>query len=332
MNINDQTAAQLSIEDWLKSNATGITPRTAEWLEARRHKIGGSSLAAVQGTSPYENVQSLINSKLGLTAARPRLPMQWGVLFEPILRAHAEEEFECKIIGHDSFILGPPCTAYSPDGLAAVILDGEVRRALFEFKCPFMRKPSGEIPDYYVPQVKMGLDIISAADTAIFVEGVFRRCARGQYGPNPKYNSSLQKYSDLGDPILCGVIGFHAQAPIGGLAAEDIGLMPRKEFMELLDAVESGAVSVWYGPLRSPIECCSLLDDDITAYHSARGSQDVGTMCWKLFSADYHSIDREPNYLQPWLPRIAAIIDFVKKYDAADAVTRESMVALIGSV
>ena len=215
-----------------EKSANGISQHSEKWHEARKFTIGGSSMPTIQGVNPFTNIRSLISQRIGLSKFVSSIQPQWGNLFEEIIKRVVEKEMNCEILGEDLFIEGPNGLTYSPDGLAVVArpafnsvaggfsddsplssFTSEECIALFEFKCPFSRIPGSYVPKYYVPQVKMGLEIIDIANHGVFVEGVFRRCSLGDLGYNEKYDKTLVAKSAGLMPLAFGFIIFslHSQ-------------------------------------------------------------------------------------------------------------------------
>jgi hypothetical protein len=200
----------------------GILQHSEEWLQAKVLTVGGSQIATVLGLNTFGNVPQMIGEKLGIRFFTSDIKVQWGNLFEHLIKLYVEWDKRTKIIGSDIFVPGPPGTSYSPDGLGAVItlktesagsqlvITPVAKRVLFEFKCPFNRIPDGTVPKYYVPQVLYGLDIIPCLDVGLFVQGVFRRCTWGDLGNNPRYDKTLvAKSAGSGSPLAYGIIGFY---------------------------------------------------------------------------------------------------------------------------
>ena len=174
-----------------------------EWLKQRKTTIGGSQIATVLGINKYENVKGLIKSKTNMSTFTKSAPLWFGNLMEPCIELYVEKIYKTKIFETGSL----PCEfnnnlSYSPDGLCVIeksklktvfskkdfeniektSIHGKFDKknilVLFEFKSPFMRKPvKNEIPEYYIPQPLLGMEIIPFVEVSIFVECVFRFCS-----------------------------------------------------------------------------------------------------------------------------------------------------------
>jgi hypothetical protein len=216
----------------------GIGQHTKEWELIKRFSVGGSSMATLMGLNPFSKIAGLITDRVGITSFIANIKPQWGNLFEDVIKRCVEYECDCIILGEDLFIEGNhPTLTYSPDGLAAMtgvteemveidtIVDtptgkktitelGTVKHhkdtiVLIEFKCPFSRIPKGSPPVYYVPQVKMGLEILEIATVGLYIEAVYRRCTWEQLGNNPEYNKTLVAVTGGKMPQAYGIIGYY---------------------------------------------------------------------------------------------------------------------------
>lgn len=197
-----------------KLSENGILQHSEEWEKTKIFTIGGSQLATVLGVNKFSTVVQLVAEKLGLRHFVSNIKVQWGNLFELNIKTYVEWDKRTKIMGSDIFVPGPTGTSYSPDGLGAVAIqtNNEIvpRRVLFEFKCPYSRLSDGTIPDYYLPQIKYGMDILSFVDVGLFVQALFRRCAWEDIGDNPRYDKTLVTETITpAPPLAYGIIGFY---------------------------------------------------------------------------------------------------------------------------
>lgn len=189
----------------------GIKQHSEEWKKIRGYTIGGSSIATIQGKNPYSSIYTLITDRIGMTEFKADIKPQWGNLFEDVIKRCVEYQKKCIVYGEDLFIPGRPGISYSPDGLAVMNTGENHEIVLLEFKCPFMRIPSGRVPMYYKPQVKMGLDVLNLPTKGLFVEAVYRRCSWDQLSNTPDYDKTLVKISSGNLPIAYGIIGIYCE-------------------------------------------------------------------------------------------------------------------------
>jgi hypothetical protein len=165
---------------------------TDAWLKSREKTIGGSEMSIIVGTNPYQNIESLIKTKLNWNEFKGNLATSWGKLFEPIVQIYLEMLFRCPIYETGSL---PGCiegTSYSPDGFAVArsedikklmgeyiphhTIPSDATTILFEIKSPFSRIPNGKVPHHYISQPLSGLSHFDFLDIAYFVDVSFRIC------------------------------------------------------------------------------------------------------------------------------------------------------------
>lgn len=368
---------------WAMRN--GISQGDEDWHTSRRDKCGGSSIATFQGINPFRTLAQLLAEKCEVTPFEGRIAMWWGSLFETAIKKYVEIDRRCTILGENLYLEGPPGShlAYSPDGLAVMdveyreevsaIDDDDIEYAtitrqeivLLEFKCPFTRIPRGTMPSYYVPQVKMGLDMIDIATSGLFAEAVFRKCSYDQIMPAPKQNMNILFDRSLdqrpsGKTVLaCGLIGFydatgvsdafiqeiilhqHVTAGVEPNIGSDIGQFSPEIFTELLSLFASGQVQTWNSDtitVDSGVDIALRVKAEVQKYNIfcgegsariARGGAhlNVGMMAWKLFRVDYHVISKESGYLAPWSAAIKTHMSFVGECLKVPIESRSRMIA-----
>lgn len=200
--------------------ANGIEQHSAKWLATKRFTIGGSSIATVMGLNAFQTLRDMLLTRLGVKKFATDIKPQWGNMLEEVIKREIEHMYQCTVHGEDLYLPGHIYgTSYSPDGFA--IIDGNM--VLLEFKCPYSRIPSREPPKYYVPQVKMGLELIPQATHGIYAEAVYRRCSWDQLGPNGNFDTTLvEKPAKPIIPISYGFVGFYTTADIVHRTAADI--------------------------------------------------------------------------------------------------------------
>jgi len=281
------------IFDFLSANANGIMQKSAEWKNAKRKTIGGSEIEKFMKLGGFGGgLGELFVSKTDQTHWITSIQMNWGNLFEDVIKMYEESIHSTEIVGENAFIIGPDgYISYSPDGLGTI--DSSI--VLFEFKCPYSRIPTGSPPKYYVPQVKTGLEIIPICAYGLLVESVFRRCSWDQMGYNPLYELSLVPKSIGYMPLAMSVIGFWTdlskipdaycekytrmmdsykrEYSIGNrandFAINDLGLSSKQLLDYILDCFNLGIIRVWYGKIITSTkdsECKSLLNDEMNTF------------------------------------------------------------------
>jgi hypothetical protein len=321
---------QETLNNWIKTHQNGIQQHSSSWHQARLYTVGGSSISAVIGNNKFCTVESLVKKKIGLEKSTQDIKMQWGCLFEAVLREYIEAT-RGPVVGSSLYIQGPPGTSYSPDGLLVTSVtrsslveveskdcielveesNTSTEIVLLELKCPYSRIPYGGIPDYYLPQVKMGLDILDLPTTVLFVEGVFRKCALDDLGCNGKYDKSLGQLAGGKIPIAYGIIylygdisnALHYSTHFGPpLHSNDFGEAPVDVFSEMLTLFNAGVLTavnktLYYADNTLPY---SIIDPMVD-------TRCIGVLPWKLLKVVESYTNKEPGYITPYLDNITEI-------------------------
>src|SRR3989344_6154271 len=319
---------QKILEEYVKQLNDGPKQGTEEWLSRRKKTIGGSEISTIIGVNRYSSIYVLLLNKTGLGQGHVGdIKTRWGNLFEDILCKYVEHDLHTEIIGDELFIPGLiPEQSYSPDGLGVVEFDEEVEicgakykyrvaaAALFEFKCPFNRIPNGSIREYYVPQVKAGLDTIPVVDIGIFAEAVIRRCTIDSLGYNPVYDSTLngktgRPVNTL--PLAYGFVAFYDKESKPAVDPPiDYGQISVAE-VELLfeQAITKKIYNIWYSrPVYGDAQ--DTTKEDLLAVKDKRA---VGILPWKMFRVDYHKVSRPEGYIDKYADKMKEIIAVVDK-------------------
>jgi hypothetical protein len=293
----------------------GIVQHSEKWLAEKVFTIGGSSLATIQNLNPFSSIAKLISEKIGLTSFNGDIKPQWGNLFEDVIKRYVEYDRNCIILGEDLYIVSDgkyKGTSYSPDGIAIMSIPKESMSmpnlqfsddmheqiiiphtkpipVLIEFKCPYSRIPSGKVPKYYLPQVKMGLELLNFPELGLFIEGVFRRCSWEQLGDNPDYDKTLVSKSSGKLPLAYGICGFY---------------LNKVKFTEHLSKIHNN---------KKISELKKLLDKFLLLYKSEYTygnntnnyhSNDLGDMSPEIFTILMEAYDKK--ILTPWYGKIVA--------------------------
>lgn len=197
------------------------------WKVNRLKCIGGSEVSTIIKQNKNKSVNKLILEKLGFDKFTGNVFTYWGNVFEELIRKSCNKRFKCNILETGSIKYDKGFLSFSPDGLATISksnlekyinfdeynLDTQHDNylTLFEFKCPFSRIPSNEVPVYYLPQVKIGMNIIDFLEVGLFVQAVYRRCTI----PDIKYNTMHTSYGHFsrtpiqGNPLEYGYMALY---------------------------------------------------------------------------------------------------------------------------
>lgn len=215
---------QNKLDNYLSGIEAAPAQRTPEWYAIRKNTIGGSEIATVIGTNPYNSVEGLLAGKVGISSFNGNTACRWGTMFE-----HLTEKFTQIILKMDRPITEAGSVPgvferqrYSPDGLGVVQLmncDNELEYyvILFEFKAPLGTLPNGKIPKHYMAQVQTGMISIPLTEYTIFVNNCYRKCALQDLAFNGVYDKIYhggdykKRKHGLGQetPYACGIICFY---------------------------------------------------------------------------------------------------------------------------
>lgn len=146
---------------------------TPEWVEARRHGVGGSDVAAIMGLSPWKTPAQVWLEKTGRVepadlSDRPYI--QFGHIMEPVIKAWYQDRHPARIVRD----VRSMCQSIERPW-AFVSLDGEVKDGpewgVLEFKTARdSRDWADGVPAYYLTQVAHYLSVTGRrfADVAVF--------------------------------------------------------------------------------------------------------------------------------------------------------------------
>lgn len=364
------------LENYVEEKSSGnLTQHSPGWKLDKIFTVGGSTLASVLGINPFNKIHDFVLSRIGFTKFSGNIKTQWGNLFEEIILRFVEYDCACKILGENLYIkMDGKYTgiAYSPDGLTVInrIRDGNLSPeiVLLEFKCPYSRIPTGIVPKYYMPQVKLGLQMIDITSSGLFVEAVFRMCSWDQLGEDCSYILDGKTLQYKTKPLAFGIMGFYydtcSDDTTNDACSDTDGTMPteqdiistlyEKEYEEyanndlslcnqvllekLIQAVDVGQISIWYGSIISTMlpthagnihsqtihnadavpntleKNFEILNDDLAQYTKfCTGKKNLGILPWKLFQIDYNFIEPTPGYVDEWMPKITEILNLIKE-------------------
>ncbi len=216
------------LKKFIDTNAGLPEQGTDEWKKLRLNFIGGSEIASVIKQNKNKSTNKLIMDKLGFDRFTGNVVTHWGNVFEENIRRYCEDVFMCSIKETGSIPFKHGILSYSPDGLAVVptlslqsnlgMVEGidttsPTQLVLFEFKCPHSRIASDEIPEYYLPQVNIGMNIIDIMETAVFVQATYRRCRFEDLMYNTAHNNYGHfKRPDISkNPVECGFMIIYSE-------------------------------------------------------------------------------------------------------------------------
>jgi hypothetical protein len=366
------------IEEFIKLHINRSRQRSAEWYDIRKRRIGGSEIAALLGMNPYSTTADVVATKVGLTTFKGNIACQWGTLFESVIERYVSLDCGTYLQGTDVNVPAPKESgmyethANSPDGYGVVYtyiengkwhLENTAKSistknektailvpsiALFEFKCPFRRRPSEDVPPQYLPQVWSGLALSPIAHCGIFVDAVFRKCALSKLNNTAGYDRNFHKERscdnwttpiawgfiavttplvDIGNGQLLAPAAMHAkfslcgeQLLINSPPCIDYGSCSNEQFAEAMNNISSGNYKVEnFGPCTPDgrhgihkLTTCEEIEECINnlRYGSYERSRVgvLGVIPWKLLEVKYHFVDRCPNFLEKIRPYVEEVL------------------------
>lgn len=314
------------------------------WYRMRKFRVGASEIATIIGLykTKYANIEKTLQNKIMGNTGRKFLcsNASWGTIFETEIRRLCEYQYKT-VIHETGSIPSSAHQAMSPDGLGVVAVDEDGRIdykiALFEYKCPSGRNLNlGQMPEYYIPQVLIGLETISICSFGIFIEAIIRRA--------PLYINGHTGYYDFGfprsraykktieHPIAWGAIsvkvrkkiGKHGQNSFNNVMDEykkgiiDFGSCPNELVDCMLEAVSEGFLEIEYLYRQ-------YYDDGEDDYYNkeqilqmCEGDNVIGVMRWKMTEYNEVIVHGRP-YLAATSKYAELVNECVAKCDNADS-------------
>ncbi len=267
---------QQILDNWIESQSK-IRQHSEDWHNVRSTTIGGSSVGTILGLNRYCTIRKFVEDKIN-NVSESKLCMNWGTLFEDILKECVEHTYDCKITGENMFVQYNNYITFSPDGLAVVNDD----IVLFEFKCPYSRGYSKSINPCYTAQVQMGLGIIDIAKYGILVQGWFNKL--------PTHESE-EKYH--------GIIGFYDSEPQQSPPINFFDISDSR-LNEFVMKTINKSLNVWWK--------FNGTEEDFLEAHNSHA---VGYLYWELKHVNFDKIEKSPSFLAEVSPLITKVVDTI---------------------
>ncbi len=164
-----------------------IAQRSPEWYELRKQRLTASDTAQAIGKGKFGSRNQLIQKKAaeicGNSVPFKTMPaMKWGIMFEDMaMRCYQQRNddiavYEFGLIPHPSL----SCYGASPDGITELGI-------MTEIKCPYKRKITGEVPDYYELQMQ-GQMAVCGLEECDYIE-----CDMEVFSEEDAYISEMQE-------------------------------------------------------------------------------------------------------------------------------------------
>ena len=129
--------------------------RSEEWLALRGKMLTASDAATAIGVNSYEKPDGLILKKCGYNKFEGNEATEHGNKYENVARDIYCEKFG--EVSHEIWLHPHPLYHWlggSPDGITE---SGK----LLEIKCPLRRKITNEVPEHYMPQLQLLMEILN---------------------------------------------------------------------------------------------------------------------------------------------------------------------------
>lgn len=303
----------LKMLSFIAHNQWRANQRTDEWLELRKNIIGASEFAAFLGQNPNKSLNALAYDKVMGSTFTGSFETRWGVLFEPIMERFTAELFDTVIYesgsipGIRSHTTGKILQGASPDGLAVVpkskliemvnnniILNEGVNLEseedfiiLFEFKVPAIRKPKGEIPKHYLPQVLSGINTCHT-DIGIFGDCLIRMTTIEDFDWTTQFNGARN------DPYRRGM-SVDKVSGMGFVIFSQENIMP-----EFLPEIETGQIDMDIFQ-KYRYDNCAPLSQTLTYFNLQNNIEFINVYnyfnneaeTFKLFNISEYNIDHK---------------------------------------
>lgn len=174
-----------------------VAQRSDEWYQLRKQRLTASDIAQAIGKSKFGSRSQLVQKKAaevaGLSVLFRQVPaMKWGVMFEPMaMRCYQQRHdniavYEFGLIPHPTL----HCFGASPDGITEMGI-------MTEIKCPFRRKITGEVPEYYELQMQ-GQMAVCGLEECDYIE-----CDMQEFDNEQEYLETIGETTNRDHGVIC---------------------------------------------------------------------------------------------------------------------------------
>lgn len=152
---------------------------TGEWLEVRKHGIGGSDVAALMGLSRYKQPYTLWLEKRGEIEPEDisgKQAVMWGNILEPVVGEHYAELHPDRAVRRVNAVCRSLSRPHAQASLDYEVHDPELGWGVLEIKTAGFRSSddwADGVPLYYLTQVMHYLSVTGRmfADVAVLIAG-----------------------------------------------------------------------------------------------------------------------------------------------------------------
>lgn len=333
-----------------------------EWIKSRETTFGGSELAALISKNKNKTCRKLLEEKITAEKFEGNSFTFWGQLFEPVHRSILEIIYKTSIYETGSIPWDKEGFKYSPDGIGIINKDHFIKilnedsvthlpknnklidilesndaqddiTILFEQKAPANRVLNYAIPEYYVPQILSGLNVINITDIGIYTEAVFKRCPLGKLSiDNIEYTESFRYTNNTCStrPKFIGVIVL--STPDINYAYDlktayfrnkytsdmyiDYGDCSSDTFFNILKE--------WKQTNRIELHYINDVADFYDRFESIADNI-IGIIPWKMFDMQNHIVYRKDDYLDSYHPAIIEGVNTIKQ-SREDPINRKKII------
>jgi hypothetical protein len=348
------------IIDYCADIATnGFVQGNQSWIDDKKNKFGGTSMGYFT-EAKYKLLYNMVAERVGLSNNKSEQHvLSFGSMFEELVKRVAEYDTKSKTYGENIYVMHNDYIAYSPDGIAYLdtsLFNGPNagrQICLQEFKCPFSRYPNGFVPEEYVAQQQMGLDVIKMCKYSLYLEAVFRRCTWKDLGSNNKYDHDLNIFNEdkpqllmTNLPLAWGFIGFgmkkdfiHSDPKCNEILNKakslgDIGKLSVDEMKIFIGLYADKSVTPYYYNLLwnnfdQHTDWKDKIKSDVNVFKQQVADDHniiVGMLPYKLFRRDYHWVKPINGFLDKYANTMAATANLISRIRAEpDKIKKQSM-------
>ena len=221
-----------------------------EWLEQRKHGVGGSEVAAIMGLSPWKTATQLWLEKTGRIepADLSEKPyVAFGTIMEPVIGDWYREKFPDRTVRRVNAICKSLIRPWAQASLDYEVRDGSVWGVLEIKTARTAADWQDGVPAYYLTQIMHYMQVTNRpfADVAVFFRDTCEfKCFRVDYD------------KEDGDAVRAAVDDFWLNYVMTGTMPQVVGT-----------AGEAAALTEYYGAASGDFK--QLIDPDVDAAVSA---------------------------------------------------------------
>lgn len=183
-------------------DVTSGQQRTNEWLNIKKHFVGGTSIS--DWINSGHPINCMAKQLIG-SSFRGNHSTRWGTIFEDAANKITElllnvKHYHVGFVTHPN-IIGLGC---SPDGIIPLFYKDALRLFAVEYKSPIKSLAQGFVPKHYENQVQLELATLPECDELIFINNVFRKCSLDQFRDTDEIDLKSHDHTD-GQPMAMGI-------------------------------------------------------------------------------------------------------------------------------